>query len=133
MAENTPSPHGSFCWNELATTDTEACKKFYTELFGWATHTSEIGGSDYTIFKSGDTDIGGVMQIGADWGENPPPPHWMAYVAVEDVDAAVVRVAELGGTVCIPPTDIPTVGRFSVINDPSGASFSIITLNGAHS
>ena len=37
MAENTPSPHGSFCWNELATTDAEACKKFYSELFGWTT------------------------------------------------------------------------------------------------
>ena len=74
------------------------------------------------------------MQMDGDvWGENPPPPHWMSYVAVNDVDAVAARIAELGGAVCVPPTDIPTVGRFSVINDPSGATLSIITFNGANS
>ncbi len=134
MAENTPFPHGSFCWNELATTNAQTCRKFYEELFGWTSKTSEIGGTDYTVFKSGDKDIGGLMEMsGEGWGENPPPPHWMAYVAVGDVDAAVARVTELGGTVCVPPTDIPTVGRFSVINDPTGATISLMTLSGAQS
>jgi predicted enzyme related to lactoylglutathione lyase len=51
----------------------------------------------------------------------------MSYVAVADVDACARRVTELGGKVCVPPTDI-SVGRFAVVNDPGGATFSIITL-----
>jgi predicted enzyme related to lactoylglutathione lyase len=56
------------------------------------------------------------------------PSHWMPYVAVNDVDASVKRVEELGGKVCVPPSDIPNVGRFSVITDPTGATISLITL-----
>jgi hypothetical protein len=52
------------------------------------------------------------------------PPHWMVYVAVDDIDAAARKVVELGGKVCVPPTTIP-VGRFAVVNDPQGATFSL--------
>ncbi len=131
MAEQTPPTHGSFCWNELATSNAEACKEFYTQLFGWTANTSEIGGMNYTVFKSGEKDIGGMAQMTAEWGDPPPPAHWMGYVAVDDVDAMVARVESLGGRTCVPPTDIPTVGRFSVITDPSGAVVSIIKLSGA--
>lgn len=53
----------------------------------------------------------------------------MAYVAVDDVDEAARRVWELGGKVCVPPQDIPEVGRFCVVNDPAGATLSLITLS----
>jgi predicted enzyme related to lactoylglutathione lyase len=56
------------------------------------------------------------------------PPHWMTYIAVDDVDQSAAKVWELGGKVCVPPTDIPNTGRFCVVNDPSGATFSLITL-----
>jgi predicted enzyme related to lactoylglutathione lyase len=61
------------------------------------------------------------------------PSHWMAYVAVDDVDAKARRVEELGGKVCVPPTDIPNTGRFCVITDPTGATLSLIALTGANS
>ncbi len=51
----------------------------------------------------------------------------MVYFAVEDCDAGAARVSELGGTVSVPPTDIPP-GRLSVVNDPHGAVFTIIRL-----
>ncbi len=69
------------------------------------------------------------MQTGPEFGDTPS--HWMPYVAVEDVDGAARRVWELGGKVCVPPTDIPGVGRFCLINDPTGATLSLITLSGA--
>ncbi len=75
--------------------------------------------------------VGGIFKMGAEFGQMPS--HWMAYVAVEDVDAKAAQVAELGGKVCVPPTDIPNTGRFCVINDPTGATISLITLKGAHS
>ncbi len=48
--------------------------------------------------------------------------------AAEDVDAKAQQVSELGGKVCVPPTDIPNTGRFCVINDPTGATISLIAL-----
>jgi hypothetical protein len=129
MAEHAPITLGSFCWNELATSDAEACKDFYSQLLGWTAHTCEVGDTNYTMFKADGKDVGGMMQMGAEWGDTPPPPHWMAYVAVDDVDAVAARVESLGGRTCVPPTNIPTVGRFSVIIDPLGATFSLITLS----
>jgi len=118
--------HGTICWNELATKDAGAAKKFYTELFGWKVKASEAAGMDYTEITLGDKPFGGIMQMGEEFG--PMPSHWMAYVAVDDVDSTVKRVEELGGKICMPPHDIPHVGRFSVITDPTGANISIITL-----
>jgi predicted enzyme related to lactoylglutathione lyase len=69
---------------------------------------------------------GGMMQMTEEWGDMPS--HWMTYFAVEDVDAAAEQVEALGGRVCVPPTDIPDVGRFAVIDDPQGATFSIMHL-----
>jgi predicted enzyme related to lactoylglutathione lyase len=51
----------------------------------------------------------------------------MGYVGVEDVDAAAAKVTATGGTVHVPPTDIPNVGRFSVVADPHGAAFSLFS------
>jgi predicted enzyme related to lactoylglutathione lyase len=56
------------------------------------------------------------------------PPHWMPYFQVEDCDAAAANAAKLGGTVCVPPTDIPSIGRFAVLQDPTGATFSVIKM-----
>lgn len=126
MSEFKMPAHGTFCWNELATTDGEAAIKFYTELLGWTTKKSDVPGMEYNEIVANDTPMGGIHQMGPEFGG--APSHWMAYVAVEDVDAKASRVEELGGKVCVPPTDIPNVGRFCVINDPTGATLSLITL-----
>lgn len=133
MSDNAmPSPaHGTFCWNELGSTDDEAAKKFYAELLGWTYKEGDAGGMKYAEITAGGRPVGGVYKMGPEFGE--APSHWMAYVAVDDVDASAKRVEELGGKVCVPPTDIPNVGRFSVINDPTGATLSLIMLKGGHS
>jgi predicted enzyme related to lactoylglutathione lyase len=123
--------HGAFCWNELASKDDNAAKKFYSELLGWTYKEGDAGGMKYAEIIVGGVPCGGVYKMGPEYGE--APSHWMPYVAVGDVDASVKRVEELGGKVCVPPTDIPNVGRFSVINDPTGATLSLITLKGAGS
>lgn len=121
--------HGAFSWNELMTTDVEAAKQFYSKLFGWTTEDmpmeGEMQGMAYTVVKAGDKEIGGIMPI-------PPqaqgaPPAWGAYVTVDDVDASAKMAAELGAKIMVPPTDIPKVGRFAVIQDPQGAVLSCIT------
>ncbi|HEV2706577.1 MAG TPA: VOC family protein [Pyrinomonadaceae bacterium] len=133
MAEHTIPATGTFVWNELSSTDVEAAKKFYAELLGWRYKGGDVEGFAYTEFipAGGDKPIGGMFQMGKEFGD--APSHWMAYVSVADVDASARRAEELGGKVCVPPTDIPNVGRFCVINDPSGATLSLVTLSGAHS
>jgi uncharacterized protein len=134
MAEQTAAAHempasGTFCWTELATTNLEAAKKFYTELLGWTLKEGDAGGGMiYNEIVAGGREQGGMYQIGPETGGGEGPSHWMAYVAVDDVDAKAKQVEELGGKVCVPPTDIPNVGRFCVINDPTGAKLSLIRL-----
>jgi predicted enzyme related to lactoylglutathione lyase len=54
----------------------------------------------------------------------------MIYITVANCDERAARATQLGGNVCVPPTDIPNVGRFSVIGDPQGATFSLIQMTG---
>jgi predicted enzyme related to lactoylglutathione lyase len=140
MSEHKMPAHGAFCWNELSTTDSDAAIKFYTELLGWEVKKSQAmeacEGSEappmvYNEIVAGGEHIGGIYKMGTEFGG--APSHWMSYVAVDDVDARAAKVTELGGSVCVPPTDIPNVGRFCVVNDPTGATISLITLKGAQS
>jgi predicted enzyme related to lactoylglutathione lyase len=118
-----PVPHGQLCWSEVYTQNADATRQFYVSLFGWQTEQHDFGGMPYTTFSLGGKMFGGIMPMaGPQW--QGVPPHWMNYFAVDDVDAAAAKVTELGGKVCVPPTDIP-VGRFSVVSDPTGATFSL--------
>lgn len=130
--------HGTFCWMELNSTNVEACKTFYTQLFGWNLSPSKAIPADspveYTEFGVGEQRIGGMMQIMKECPDGTPShwsdmsSHWRSYVAVDNVDESAAKVEEFGGKVCVPPMDIPNVGRFSVVTDPSGAMLSLITL-----
>jgi uncharacterized protein len=116
----------SFCWNELGTRDTEKAGEFYTNVFGWTKVPFPGSPVEYTIFNNGDRGNGGMYEITAEMG--PVPPHWLVYFAVDDCDAKVQKVTELGGSVMKPPDDIPGIGRFAIVNDPQGAAFAIIKL-----
>jgi predicted enzyme related to lactoylglutathione lyase len=117
-------PPGAFCWDELSTSDPEAAEKFYKALFGYSVEASDMGpAGTYRILKRGDRQTGGIMKM----PPAVPQPHWLAYLAVKDVDASTRRAKELGATIHAPPADIPKVGRFSVIADPTGASIALFT------
>lgn len=133
MSEMKMPASGAFCWNELATTDLEAAQNFYKTLLGWEIKESNATGTGmiYNEIVVGGQHVGGIYKMGPEFGQTPS--HWMAYVAVDDVDAKARQVWELGGKVCVPPTDIPNVGRFCVVNDPTGATIALITLNGTQS
>ncbi len=118
--------HGDFSWCELMTTDVDAAKKYYTDLLGWTFEEMPMpDGVMYTVFKAGEQAVGGMMPMVKDL---PPgvPPHWTAYITVDDVDAVAKKGQEMGVTAIVPPTDIPTVGRFLVLKDPQGAVLAFI-------
>ena len=120
---------GTFCWNELMTRDTAAAGKFYADLIGWKPTDSGMPGMDYSMMKIGDRDAGGMMKMPAEMPAEVPS-HWMAYVTVDDVDAAAAKVDGLGGVLLVPPQDIPNIGRFCVVQDPTGAALGLITFPG---
>ena len=117
---------GDFSWTELMTTDVEAAKSFYVNVLGWETEETPMQGGTYLVVKAGGKGIGGIMKM-------PPAmptgtsPHWATYVTVADVDATAKKVAEHGGRVLVPPTDIPNVGRFCTFQDPQGAVLNAMT------
>jgi len=128
MAHEKPA-HGTVCWNELMTRDVPAAEKFYSELIGWKPVDSGMPGVKYTMFKVGEKDAGGLMQMPPDVPAQVPP-HWMAYIAVDEVDKLAGKTKELGGQVLHGPEDIPNVGRFCVIQDPTGAVIGLIQMGG---
>lgn len=117
--------HGAFSWCELMTTNVEAAKAFYTKLFGWTTEDMTSPGMTYTVVKAAGNGIGGIMAIPENAKDMPAA--WGAYVTVDDVDATAKTAQQLGAKLCVPPTDIPDVGRFCVIQDPQGATINAIT------
>lgn len=128
MAEFTIPKHGEVCWRELTTQNTDAAKPFYQGLFGWNLEQSKVTSMAYDEIHVGDKAVGGIMKIDEQWGEGWEniPAHWMTYIAVENCDAAVEKINENGGNVCVPAFDAPNVGRIAVCNDPAGATFSVI-------
>jgi hypothetical protein len=115
---------GALCWNELCTRDPARAGTFYADLLGWARETMPMPGFEYTVFKRGEQQAGGMMAIQPEWGNMPP--HWEIYFAVADCDATAANAGKLGGSVMKAPADIPGVGRFAVLRDPQGATFSVL-------
>jgi predicted enzyme related to lactoylglutathione lyase len=117
--------HGAFSWCELTTTDPQAAAEFYGALFGWTVKNMDMGTGPYHVANVGADAVGGIM--GMPPGAPPMPPHWGAYVTVDNVDETLAKCTALGGKVLVPPMDVPTVGRMAVIQDPQGATLSVMT------
>jgi hypothetical protein len=126
MSENTSPPPtpGIFGWNELITSDVEGAKKFYGALFGWESETKTMApGWDYTMFKKGETVIGGMFGITPDMG--PMPPHWLSYVFSDDIEADLAKARAAGGKIIKEAMEVPNTGTLAVIQDPQGAVFAL--------
>jgi len=118
---------GALSWNELNTRDPEAARAFYSAVFGWGVTEHDMGEmGTYVEWKLGENGIGGMLDMR---GRVPDevPPHWLTYFAVDDTDATLEKVKELGGGVAFGPVDI-MAGRFAVVHDPWGAMFAVIQM-----
>jgi hypothetical protein len=119
---------GTVGWNELATSDPEAAIAFYTGLFGWTSNTGPVPGTDgmeYTTFMQGEHPVAGLMQMQGEGWEGVPPA-WMPYLTVEDCVRCVSKAEDFGATVPVPTQSVPGVGTFAVLQDPTGASVSVM-------
>ena len=97
---------GGLCWNHLDTPDVDAAQRFYGELFGWT-------------WNDGMCLVGDRLNGSAAASEDPPG--WSVFLAVDDLERARARVAELGGLVLAGPMPAGP-GNFIVVADPAGAT-----------
>jgi uncharacterized protein len=126
LQETTEFKPGTFCWVELATSDNEAAKTFYTKLFGW-TYVDNPMGPDmvYTMLKLNGKDVGGLYKMMPDQEAQGIPPNWLSYVSVANADEAAEKAKVAGGTILQKPFDVSTIGRMAVLQDPTGAVFAL--------
>jgi uncharacterized protein len=111
-----PAP-GAPNWVDLATSDLDGAKQFYSRLFGWTDHVSD----GYTTFSLNGLPVAGAGPLTAE----SQPTAWSTYLATDDADAVAFRVTEAGGKVLVAPFDVMEQGRLAAFLDPAGAPFSV--------
>jgi len=124
-----PQSHGRFVWHDLSTPNPEAAQSFYTRIAHWETQPSELS-DDYVMWTNNDEPLGGVTALSDEQKAAGAQPHWLPYVCVYDVDACSRQVKTLGGEVRFGPHEVPTVGCWSVISDPFGATIGLFEPQG---
>jgi hypothetical protein len=116
-----------FCHLELDTTDPTKAKAFYSALFDWKISDNDMGGGMvYSTFKPTDDSPGGGMMQHPVPGA---PSAWLAYVLVDDVTAANKKAVSLGAKIAVDKQEVPNMGWFSVIIDPTGAHLGLWQVN----
>ena len=115
-----------FCHLELASTDAAKSKAFYSSFFDWKLNDMDMGGGmTYTTFKpnadSPDSPGGGMMQHPVPGA----PSSWLPYVLVDDVNAANAKAKSLGAKIMKDTQEVPNMGWFSIIIDPTGAALGL--------
>jgi uncharacterized protein len=111
----------TFVWHEVYAPDADAAVNFYTQALGFGTQEMSMGEmGSYKMLTIDGTPICGVLSTNCPEMQGVPP-HWATYLAVDDVDARLAKCLELGATQVVPPMDVPTVGRMTLISDPQGA------------
>jgi predicted enzyme related to lactoylglutathione lyase len=107
---------------ELHTNDLARAKEFYSTLFDWKLQDMPMpGGGTYTMINVGTGTGGGMMTHQAPG----MPPHWLAYVGVDDVRASTRKARDLGAKVVVDVMEVGEYGTMSVITDPTGATLAM--------
>ncbi|MGI5330146.1 VOC family protein [Actinomadura nitritigenes] len=112
---------------ELACRDGSEAQRFYWQVFGWSV--TEADGRFATRWTIGERLVATAVAADGD-GPAGSPPQWSPYFEVADCDAATARAVELGASVRSEPADTD-LGRFSVLADPTGVRFAVITAGGS--
>ncbi|MCA1826517.1 MAG: VOC family protein [Myxococcales bacterium] len=108
---------------ELQTNDLAKAKAFYSKLFDWKLEDAKMpDGETYTMINVGEGTGGGMYESKALAGK---PPHWLAYVLVNDVSSSTRKAKELGAKAVMDKTEVGGFGFMSIVVDPTGATFAL--------
>lgn len=110
---------GALVWNELQSPDLDASASFYGDLFGWEVAPFEGMADRYLSIKNAGANNGGMRELAPG-----TPPNWLVYFGADDIDAALAKVEQLGGSKLAGPIDIQ-IAKIAVVQDPQGAVFAL--------
>jgi predicted enzyme related to lactoylglutathione lyase len=110
---------GALSWNELNSPDMDGSAAFYRDLFGWTVEPFESSPEPYLIVQNAGRGNGGIRPL-------PPgmPPNWTVYFGIDDIDAGLAKVQELGGSTMAGPIDIG-IAKIGIVRDAQGAVFAL--------
>ncbi|MEM7190166.1 MAG: VOC family protein [Pseudomonadota bacterium] len=118
--------HGSIHWSELCCGNVAEAKAFYESTCGWSMAEMPMPNGTYNVASLNGQPVAGIMDM-AQIGDPNVAPHWMTYIAVDDIDAVCAGASGGGATVLREPFDVPGVGRIAMIKDPGGAVVGMMT------
>jgi uncharacterized protein len=121
MTDTSASLTNKPVWVDLATSDPQAARDFYSQLLGWQVEVNpdpQYGG--YGIAKLGGNDVAGIGGKQSD----EQPTVWALYIGSDNLEALSQRVTEAGGNVIVPAFDVGDQGRMAVFQDAAGAFIS---------
>ena len=110
---------------ELASTDVGKAKNFYGKLFDWKLEDVPMPDGTYTMIVVGDGTGGGMMQHPVPGA----PSMWLAYVLVDDIQAATKKAKSLGANIMKDVTPVAEMGWLSILTDPTGAVIGLWQTN----
>jgi predicted enzyme related to lactoylglutathione lyase len=116
-----PKP-GEHSWHELMSEDYAGAFEFYSSLFGWQ-KVDELDMGEmgvYLIYGFDGQPFGGMMNVVA----GGPPPSWMSYVHVKDVNQTAKKAKSAGGKIANGPMEVPGGDWIVQLIDPQGAMFA---------
>lgn len=119
------NPHifmqGQFSWVDLAAYNLADARKFYEQMFGWTTKDVDTqGGPPYVQCYRNGQRVAGMGEMPEAMKAQRMPPVWSSYIHVNDINATVAKVAELGGQVTMPVMQILDYGWMTFFQDPTG-------------
>ena len=117
--------HGRFIWHELLATDVAPASKFYSDVLGWHEQRLDAEGIEYRIMHVGSQPVAAIVDASVRAPGDLELSGWIAYAYADDVDATVDSMIQHGGTLLVPPSDTPGVGRTAVAADPQGAAIGL--------
>ncbi|MBI3439346.1 MAG: VOC family protein [Proteobacteria bacterium] len=107
---------------ELNTSDLGKANTFYRELFEWDLKNMDMGpGGTYTTIGVGEGTGGGMMKHPMEGA----PSLWIPYILVDDIATSTKKARKLGATIIKENVPVPNMGVFSIITDPTGATFGL--------
>ncbi len=110
-------------WFDLSTSDLEAAKAFYSDLFGW---TYEDNGPEMGHYNMALTDGRAAAAMAPKMpGQDSGPVAWTVYFGVADADNAAARIKAAGGSMMVEPMSVGEVGSMGIAVDPDGAVFGL--------
>jgi predicted enzyme related to lactoylglutathione lyase len=112
-------------WFELWTRDFNVAKQYYTDVFGWPLHlTGDTDEFRYATYGKNDAALAGIMDASSFLPDGVPA-HWSVYFRIENADATLKKIEQLGGKIVVPAEDTP-YGRLATASDPWGAIFKLL-------